>query len=695
MTDIAAQPLRALPGPMVPMGPVGSGLPGPDPAVLSEAIGFAAFLLPETDNKAPSLLPFVRAAAPPALAPNPESDPAPVPEEQSLRSGNPDRIATFHPLPTPLGDEVPTIALPEPTSSPGSTMDRLLTMKPGAGPDNTDEADPMGQMPAFAPLANIAPPPMRAGAEAPPPQMPIPFPVAPSAPAAPAQAPLEQADPETKTGRATVLRGAAALDRPGGPAFVPTGPDQFADVTAPRPDLSRTNAPAVPDGPKPGGARHEGLARAAPPPLPAPAALATQIPTLFSGPDRHSLANGAENILPARALARPAPPTPILQDSPAQHPAKAGAAPKSADPPVIANSASPAIPAMDGGTKEGADRTSATAPVFPGPPKSTAFPSAATGSTLPVDAPPPRRAPLRETLGSPMAQLPVISLRRSGDAPLPVAPGFPHPAANSPKPGPAPPAALATPAEGGQVAASPPAPSAITLTALPPPAPPAEDGPHSTAAAPPALTPTAPNPARPGPNWTDGTETTPPRMAGPLPGVAEALSALPSQADGPTLGPFSEAGPKAPMPGVAPQTVPQPLQMPVPVTEIAAVIGRIGQTGPEITEISLSPEELGRLRLQLIPDGDRIQVILSAERPETLDLLRRNIEQLAADLRQMGFSSSAFGFAGWAGEQDRGRSTPALPPEAGQDAPLSPPVMQARGGTVARHGVETALDLRL
>jgi len=146
------------------------------------------------------------------------------------------------------------------------------------------------------------------------------------------------------------------------------------------------------------------------------------------------------------------------------------------------------------------------------------------------------------------------------------------------------------------------------------------------------------------------------------------------------------------MPGSAPHSPPQPLQMPVPAAELAAVIGRIGQNGPEITEISLSPEELGRLRLQLIPEGDRIQVILSAERPETLDLLRRNIEQLAADLRQMGFSSSAFGFAGWTGGQDRARAVPDLPLEAGDAAPLSPPVAR---GQVAPRGAETALDLRL
>lgn len=63
----------------------------------------------------------------------------------------------------------------------------------------------------------------------------------------------------------------------------------------------------------------------------------------------------------------------------------------------------------------------------------------------------------------------------------------------------------------------------------------------------------------------------------------------------------------------------------------------------ETTEILLSPEELGRVRM-VMAGPDRTQLVIWAERAETLDLLRRNADALGADLAESGFGSSSMEF---------------------------------------------------
>lgn len=53
------------------------------------------------------------------------------------------------------------------------------------------------------------------------------------------------------------------------------------------------------------------------------------------------------------------------------------------------------------------------------------------------------------------------------------------------------------------------------------------------------------------------------------------------------------------------------------------------------------------MRLVMTPDGDKLRIVIQAERPETLELLRRNTESFSQDLRQSGYSSTSFSFGGW------------------------------------------------
>lgn len=62
-------------------------------------------------------------------------------------------------------------------------------------------------------------------------------------------------------------------------------------------------------------------------------------------------------------------------------------------------------------------------------------------------------------------------------------------------------------------------------------------------------------------------------------------------------------------------------------------------------EIALSPEELGRVRIHLQPTEAGVQVLIQTERPETLELLRKNIALLSRDLADLGFEDLSFQFS--------------------------------------------------
>lgn len=97
--------------------------------------------------------------------------------------------------------------------------------------------------------------------------------------------------------------------------------------------------------------------------------------------------------------------------------------------------------------------------------------------------------------------------------------------------------------------------------------------------------------------------------------------------------------------GPAPTTLAQTLARP----ETPGMIGRqmveILQRFPDRpVELSLNPEELGRVRLSISAAESGITVHVLAERPETLDLMRRHIDQLAREFQALGYDSINFAF---------------------------------------------------
>ena len=102
-------------------------------------------------------------------------------------------------------------------------------------------------------------------------------------------------------------------------------------------------------------------------------------------------------------------------------------------------------------------------------------------------------------------------------------------------------------------------------------------------------------------------------------------------------------------------------EKPDPMIRAASIEQVHTDTGQEMTEIRLDPEELGRLRITLEGEGDALRVRVEVERPETLDLLRRNMDRLADTLREAGYSHSDMQFSTWSGER---QSTAAQPQPA-------------------------------
>lgn len=134
-----------------------------------------------------------------------------------------------------------------------------------------------------------------------------------------------------------------------------------------------------------------------------------------------------------------------------------------------------------------------------------------------------------------------------------------------------------------------------------------------------------------------------------------------------------------------------------PVAQLAAALL---VAGPDTIELALSPEELGKVRLQLQVDGQdpgRMVVMLCFERPETMDLFRRHADQLAEVIRSAGYASVDIGFsqqggqhADTGGKDSAGGNEPAPTEDRYLPVELSPRPAQNH----LQHGA-AGLDLRL
>lgn len=112
--------------------------------------------------------------------------------------------------------------------------------------------------------------------------------------------------------------------------------------------------------------------------------------------------------------------------------------------------------------------------------------------------------------------------------------------------------------------------------------------------------------------------------------------------------------------------------------------------GGQIT-LQLAPVELGRVDITLQTRDQGLSLLIVADRPETLDLMRRHVDQLADDLHALGFGSLDLQFRqnGQNGERGGDSGEAQAGPTASTDPGLALPAMPA--GQLALTG---RLDLR-
>ena len=128
----------------------------------------------------------------------------------------------------------------------------------------------------------------------------------------------------------------------------------------------------------------------------------------------------------------------------------------------------------------------------------------------------------------------------------------------------------------------------------------------------------------------------------------------------------------------------------LPRTTVLQIIEAL-RAGTGRVDVTLWPEELGRLTMTLGANDGAMLVNVTAERPETLELIRRNVDLLLAEARAAGFSDVAFGFTG---QEGTGAGNEAFEEEG------SPPLISAdtpgevhvRGDRLPASGT---LDLRI
>ncbi|WP_394155469.1 flagellar hook-length control protein FliK [Loktanella salsilacus] len=71
----------------------------------------------------------------------------------------------------------------------------------------------------------------------------------------------------------------------------------------------------------------------------------------------------------------------------------------------------------------------------------------------------------------------------------------------------------------------------------------------------------------------------------------------------------------------------------------------VRQASDRTTEIALDPVELGRVQMQIKATDQSIVLTIMADRPETVDLMRRNIDILNHEFKTLGYTSVTLNFS--------------------------------------------------
>jgi flagellar hook-length control protein FliK len=128
--------------------------------------------------------------------------------------------------------------------------------------------------------------------------------------------------------------------------------------------------------------------------------------------------------------------------------------------------------------------------------------------------------------------------------------------------------------------------------------------------------------------------------AEPAPAAAVKFPAGAPTAVGGVAAPAQNAGPSGAHAAVAAKATPQAPPEP-PAEQIAVHIAKASSEGLDKISVKLKPESLGHVQVRLDVGNDgRTQVVVSADRPDTLDLLQRDAQSLVRALNDAGLQTS-------------------------------------------------------
>jgi hypothetical protein len=132
-------------------------------------------------------------------------------------------------------------------------------------------------------------------------------------------------------------------------------------------------------------------------------------------------------------------------------------------------------------------------------------------------------------------------------------------------------------------------------------------------------------------------------------------------------------------------------------THIASQIADVARQLPDRpVEITLSPEELGKVRLSFhLSENGAMQVVIAAERADTLDLLRRNVESLITEFRDLGYADSGFTFQNFDQGTQQGGSDAFSPPIGSSATSDMTDSMPSETPVRLSLGSASGMDLRL
>ena len=94
-----------------------------------------------------------------------------------------------------------------------------------------------------------------------------------------------------------------------------------------------------------------------------------------------------------------------------------------------------------------------------------------------------------------------------------------------------------------------------------------------------------------------------------------------------------------------------PAHVSLPASVPASLIDQAAAAERGSVEVVLDPKELGKVRFEIHQHGDQVRVFLAVERPETLELLRRNADQLVQEFRAAGYAGASLNFGQWGGQK--------------------------------------------